>query len=711
MAARMQTPSRWLACSLLFAGCLAPERDELVSTTEHLLLDCDVQCQIDVPCGQPCCEQCGACSTLPCTTPGCSTSFTTAIDDLIEDRGYTGPACTPSAPVVTIGGHRTKDCVEATVVYNPAPQLPQSTGCAYALSKASGAVAIRNAWMTDPAARGALGAPSAELSNDGGGKLYQRFARGVLTRRAGSSTAYYLGSPTASLGIALRGKWLTVRDQVGYPTESTRSLGPNGIGAGNPLSPGAAIYASPADDEAHVVSGLLQTRYTATAPFFPQRWYDAPRGWLGFPTADQVDVVSSGHLVGQLFEHGSISGAPSSGVATTSSDPLARASLLQSVHPDPLRPGRTIRFRLSGMLVKPGCANDRDGDCLDQANENQLAFLAAPRIFWDEDEATSEHADPLHWKRLDLVQVRPITTGDAVSTWTDDSQWKRIAIHYLMPYPMQVAGHGLSTHVGDNELVVVELSSRNLRDWYLDRAVYTHHGTSTSEPADFLAGIAAELGTSYLSVAADEDAHGSWPGRDADSGDCAGDADDSPIGHVDCFAPSLTAYTIPGSNLPQYRSTTLHDALHTHGTYGWFDASRNIGGPPPETFNVAGWPSSTSGPRLAVVAGRHVIYNDTGHGENYEYIEDASVTTPGARAFCGWKCPTAAGRTVGGHCPDSAIIHEPFPVYPPGSPPKNYATEPCDDGIFYLAGENGESLESRYTLWGMTRRTAFTVTP
>lgn len=293
--------------------------------------------------------------------------------------------------------------------------------------------------------------------------------------------------------------------------------------------------------------------------------------------------------------------------------------------------GAYLTYTLSSELKKASCSGDVDNDCLDNNEENNLAWAAAPWYFYDEDEDCSGWenrfgASSNHFARQDFVQVRP--DGRNIRSWSPtDGQAKWVRITYFFVYPhdcKNLVGQG--GHQGDPEQIRVDLYSYDLRTWYLSGASYPAHGHT---PVPYFSGTYLEtraraLGTSWISVTADEDSHGSWPGLEVTSSHCAGSEDDYCASTCDCF-----------------QNTWQWD--FNNGYVEAVSAGRNIGGPSPEAWN----PSV-----LTVSGGEAYTQLDVGHGQNREYW------TPRNDQFkknCGWECPTA-NRQADGNC--SLTIHD-----------------------------------------------------
>lgn len=284
--------------------------------------------------------------------------------------------------------------------------------------------------------------------------------------------------------------------------------------------------------------------------------------------------------------------------------------------------GALLSYNLSSELKKSGCASDTDGDCLDNNQETSLAWAASPWYFYDEDEDCSGWTNKWglpssHFERRDFFQVRP--QGSDIANWTADGTAKWVKITYLLLYPHDCASHfGFAGHQGDSESVRFHLYSYDLRTWYLSYAYYLHHGRTDYVSGSFLESRAAGLGTVWASIAADEDSHGSWPGKDVGSSHCAGSMDDFCLSTCDCF---INTWSSDFSN----------------GYFEYPSATRNVGGPSPESWN---------GAVLALSGSDAYSLLDVGHGLNREYF---TPRTDQYKWFCGWEC-SSGYRQSDGHC-------------------------------------------------------------
>lgn len=280
-----------------------------------------------------------------------------------------------------------------------------------------------------------------------------------------------------------------------------------------------------------------------------------------------------------------------------------------------------LGFTLSSDLKKASCAGDDDGDCLDNFLESELAFLVAPHYFYDEDEGCAgapylSSPNPLHYGRQDFYQVRPLNA--TVSAWQpNDGVVKTVQITYFLLHPHDCQSHfGIGGHQGDSEHVRFRLQSTNLRNWTLTLGEYHHHGRVDNFSGAYLASRASEIGTIYPSIAADEDGHGSWPGRVGSSSHCAGGEDDFCVSSCDCFVDTMAS-------------------ARANGKWEYLATNRNVGGPSPERFR----------PDAVTVSGSQAFSSiSVGHGTNVEYW---TARTDSFKKFCGWEC---ASRNSEGNC-------------------------------------------------------------
>ncbi len=277
-----------------------------------------------------------------------------------------------------------------------------------------------------------------------------------------------------------------------------------------------------------------------------------------------------------------------------------------------------LSYNLPSDLKKSSCANDTDNDCLDNNEEGNLAMALAPLQFYDEDEDCSGWTNKWglpssHFQRRDYFQVRP--SGSGIQNWSPtDGKAKWIQVTYFLLYPHDCQSYfGFGGHQGDSENIRYYLYSYDLQRWYLSSARYWHHGSSHTISGSTLATHAGQLGTTRPSVASDEDGHGSWAGYKTDSSDCAGSEDSS---WNDCFINDW-------------------DEDYANGNWEYVQATKNVGGPSPETWN-----SST----ITVSGSTAYTTLDVGHGSNREYW---TPRTDKYKKFCGWQCASWERKTDG----------------------------------------------------------------
>ena len=284
-----------------------------------------------------------------------------------------------------------------------------------------------------------------------------------------------------------------------------------------------------------------------------------------------------------------------------------------------------ITLDIFSPLKKPNCAGDDDNDCLDNDEEQDLAFWFSPHYFYDEDEScsgahyTQGGAQTLHFGRRDFFQVRP---DDAPFQWQpDDGVVKKVDLTYFLLHPHDCRwDFGFAGHQGDSESIVFHLVSTDLRRWTLASADFRHHGYSQEFSGNYLRQRASEIGTAFPIVAADQNSHGSWPGRAGSSSDCAGSEDDLCLGTCDCFRGTMQSAL--ASNFREFPATF-----------------RNVGGPPPEKWRSQVVAVSGTEPNVEAFS----VF-DVGHGANVEFW---TPRTDHFKTFCGWQC---AQRTSSGDC-------------------------------------------------------------
>lgn len=287
-----------------------------------------------------------------------------------------------------------------------------------------------------------------------------------------------------------------------------------------------------------------------------------------------------------------------------------------------------LTYTLSSELKKASCSGDTDSDCLDNLEEGNLAWAAAPWYFYDEDEGCSGWRNRFglpsyHFARQDFFQVRP--QGGGIRNWSPtDGQAKWVKLVYFFVFPHDChggVGTGLAGHQGDTEHIKIDLYSYDLKTWYLYNANYAHHWWNDNFSGAYLEERARALGTSWISVAADQDSHGSWPGWQPDSSNCAGSEDDLCGSTCDCFVG------------------TWRNAFNTSAGREVVGASRNIGGPSPESWNTSVVTLDDSTEFLHAYTAL-----DVGHGYNREYW---SAKGGMFQKNCGWECPDAYRKSDG----------------------------------------------------------------
>jgi len=562
--------------------------------------------------------------TGPVPDAGCNADASIAI----EARRAQSPAWScPSTALsnLTIGSvaGKYRDCAQGRIVWSAGT-------CAQRIS--SGPIYLRYFVGADNAAvRNALGFPI-----EGPANAAQGFSAGHLATNAAGSAAIVGGTAVpAPQRNALIAKW---RQSIPgkQPAHDTVWTGAGAYFTTDPeLGFDKTFTIKAGTSTAYYVEGPIQDRYHAKGAW---------DGQLGWPTSDESCLDVPCRYVYSNFERGHIrwgAGPDRAQVATVVAGAIP-SSPRRIVFDGDLGK-ETFSFTLSRSLKAESGEPDSDQDGLDDDAEKQLAFLAAPRIFWDEDESSSENQDFVFYRRLDMVQVRPRSAN--VSRWTSADGRKWVTIRIMMQYPEQYTDAAFRDgHIGDSEMFELRLYSAGsgLSEWRIGEFVFTPHGGGLQYYGDVgvLAARAKALDTVHIWIAADEDSHGSWGGSEPDSEDCRLGA--GATGH-DCFDGSL------------------REALAA-GRYWWFDPSRDIG--EPEGLRYDAWPieprvSSTApytGPAVAPQIKREpnnayaaYIENNSGRGVAREYIRyaDSSATIPAAMRFCGWRCPV---RTADGQC-------------------------------------------------------------
>ena len=581
----------------------------------------------------------------------------------IEARRAQSPAwtCPTAVSTLTIGGvvGKYRDCTQGRIVWSP-------TTCAQRMP--IGTIYARYFLSADAAAvRTAVGFPTAapESSDPDG---IQRFVTGHLATNAAGRAAIVGGTTVpARERDALVAKWRQ-STPGNRPTQDTIWTGAGAHFTTDPYLGFDKTFAVRAGaSTAYVVQGPIQDKWVASGGF---------DGSLGWPTGDESCLDAPCRYTYSNFERGHVrwsTGPDRIEVATVVAGAVPATP--RRIASDPDLGKDTFAFTLSrSLLAEPG-APDGDQDGLDDDAEKQLAFLAAPRIFWDEEESSSENQDFVRYRRLDMVQVRPRSAN--VSRWTTTArQW--ITIRFLMAYPEQYTDGPGGSHMGDAEMFELRLFNARgtLSEWRVGEFVFPPHGGQEDDrfyyqyygDVGVLATRAKLLNTAHIWIAADEDAHGSWGGSEVDSDHCQSG---------------------PGTGLHDCFDGNLEDALAA-GRFWWFDPSRDIG--EPEALRYDAWPSTPRGSSAPPFTGPAVvpqikrepnnpyaayIENNSGRGVAREYIRytAASPDISTAKAFCGWRCPA---RKTDGQCEGYPYNGFPPPVTVQGvvtnAPPK------CDGG-------------------------------
>lgn len=277
-----------------------------------------------------------------------------------------------------------------------------------------------------------------------------------------------------------------------------------------------------------------------------------------------------------------------------------------------------LTFTLPAPLKQGACVGDTDNDCLNQWQEQDLAWMASPNYFYDEGE---ECDSGQHYGIQDYFQVRPYDNGTPVSSWTNDSSWKWVRVSYYLNYPHDC--NVWAGHQGDNERIEVWLFSQDLINWSISDARFFHHSGYHDYSGVWLATMASNIGTVYLNAAYDEDGHGSWPGYGYNSSKCD---NDTRMGQANCdWYFGCDCFT-----------NTMQDSFSAGNFILLPNVTRNIGGPYPESWNTS----------VLTNDGTNNWYSahDVGHGANAEYW---SVKGGMWNSFCGWQC---SWRQTNGDC-------------------------------------------------------------
>ena len=339
----------------------------------------------------------------------------------------------------------------------------------------------------------------------------QRFSAGYLATNAAGTAAIVGGTAVpAAERKALIDKW---RQSIPgkQPAHDTVWTGSGAYFKTDPdLGFDKTFTIKAGASTAYYVKGPIQDRYHAEGA------WDGPLGW---PTSDESCLDVPCRYSYSNFERGHIrwaAGPDRAQVATVVAG--AVPSTPRRIVFDPDLGKETFSFTLSRSLQAESGAPDGDQDGLDDDAEKQLAFLTAPRIFWDEEESSSENQDFVFYRRLDMVQVRPRSAN--VSRWTPAQGRKWITIRFMMAYPEQYTDFSLgSSHIGDSEMFELRLYSAagsGFSEWRIGEFVFPPHGGDLQYYGDVgvLAARAKALGTAHIWIATDEDGHGSWGGSE-----------------------------------------------------------------------------------------------------------------------------------------------------------------------------------------------------
>jgi hypothetical protein len=567
--------------------------------------------------------------TPPGPNVGCETNASAAI----ESRRVQTPAwsCSATLSDLVINGvsGKYRDCSQGRIVWSAGT-------CAHRVP--SGPIYQRYFTGAENAAvRSAVGFP-VEGPIAAGPAGSQRFSSGVLASNAAGTAAIVGGTavpPTERNALITKWRQAIPGKQPAHDTVWT------GAGAYFTTDPDLGFdktfTVAAGASTAYFVKGPIQDRYIAAGAF---------DGQLGWPTSDESCLDVPCRYAYSNFQRGHIRW-------TAGPDRAQVATVMRGVIPatprrivfDPDLGKDTFSFTLSRSLQALDREIDSDQDGLADDAEKQLAFLTAPRIFWDEEESSSENQHFVYYRRLDMVQVRP--RSENVSRWTAAQGRKWVTIRFIMAYPEQYSDGPpkiASNHIGDSEMFEIRLFNvgGSFSEWRIAEFVFTPHGGGLQYYGDVgvLAGRAKALNTAHIWIAADEDAHGSWGGSDPDSQECK---PGTFVTHHDCF------------------DGTLREAFGM-GRYWWFDPSRDIG--EPEALRYDAWPleprGSTTHPFLGPAVAPQIkrepnnpyaayIENNSGRGVAREYIRytDKSPEIPAAKRWCGWRCPQ---RTADGQC-------------------------------------------------------------
>ena len=698
-------------------GCLEPEPAPALGEIESAIMQCSA-CSSHSNCNTTCVGDDGQtdfCMSYECGTDPCSDTPEVALE---SRRAETGWSCTATLTPLTINGEAGyyRSCAQGRIVWS---------GGSCAQKMPNGTIATR--YFGNASVRAAVGFPLAgpEYSNANGTQLFQA---GYLATNANGLAAIVGGTsvPYAER-TALMTKWsqiipgkLPAQDTIWVPGQGAYFTTVTYLGYDKLFAVKAGTTT------AHVVAGELHNKYEAMG-----RWTSS----LGWPTSDELCLDVPCKYVYSNFEHGHLrwSAGPNRAFEATQIAGAIPSTPRQIVFDQALQ-GKTFSFRLSRSLKAGDGDADSDQDGLDDTAEKQLAFLTAPRIFWDEGESASENQDVVKYRRLDMVQIRPRSAD--VSRWNAASGRKWITIRFMMEYPLQP-----HDHIGDSEMFELRMFSADasFTEWRAGEFVFPPHGGEEDDTVYYpyygsvrvLAERAEQLGIAHLWVATDENSHGSWGGGEIDSSECRGE---EILGH-DCFSGNSGSFAECIADPTKSCGTgNFRDSL-LEGDYWWFDPTRDIG--EPEALRYDAWPLEARGSSTAPYIGPPVIpqikrepnnphaayiENNTGSGPAREYIlyRDASPELATAKAFCGWKCPV---RLADGQCagpPHNGMTGDPHPCdgggvdFPSSGLTTNlYGSLYPIGQVHYRTGINAPSSQYQaadftYQLWGNANGLALT---
>lgn len=279
-----------------------------------------------------------------------------------------------------------------------------------------------------------------------------------------------------------------------------------------------------------------------------------------------------------------------------------------------------LSYTIAVPIKYGSCADDTDGDCLSQFAEDDLAWIAAPMLFFDEGEECAFG----RWEGLHHYQVRPDTrdTGSVKDWQVGDGQTKRLRISYYFNWPLDCGHRAEQKHLGDSEHIQLFLSSEDMTTWTIDEAKYFSHRNSYIRMGSWLKDRADEIDADFLTVAVEDDKHGSWWGRAVDDQDCAGSEDNGRAGAIDCF---------PGMD--------WEDAFAA-GQFEWFPTTRNIGEPP-----IQGGSLTTGG----FASGGGIMEDPARPGSFYSWF--SMPVGPSGREYW-WNPPAEFSKFCGHLCGD-----------------------------------------------------------